>query len=171
MTHTRRIDELRRRVDQDPASIAFAQLGEEYRRAGDVEGAVRVCRAGLAIHPGYLSARLTLGRALLVSGDLAGAETELARVLKHAPDSLAALRGLADIHRQRGEAAEALKYYRRASTLAKYDPDLEHMVEELSSALSVEGAPEAAIPRVPPELLQLERFLDAIHTYRQRSAV
>ena len=171
MSDNRRIDELRRRVHRDPASIAFAQLGEEYRRAGDFDGAIRVCRAGLGIHPGYLSARVTLGRALLKTGDLAGAESELACVLRHAPDSLAALRGLGEIHHQRGNSAEALKYYRRASGLAKHDPELEHLVDELSSALGVEETPEAAIPRVPPELLQLERFLDAIHTYRQRSAV
>ena len=60
-----RIEELRRRIQKDPASIAFAQLAEEHRRAGEFEEAVRVCRAGLAQHPAYLSARITLGRALL----------------------------------------------------------------------------------------------------------
>ena len=45
-----RIEDLRRRVQKDPASIAFAQLGEEYRRAGQSKEAVEVCRAGLAIH-------------------------------------------------------------------------------------------------------------------------
>ena len=65
MTDQSRIEDLRRRVQKDPASIAFAQLAEEYRRAGQLQDAVDVCRAGLAIHPGYLSARVTLGRALL----------------------------------------------------------------------------------------------------------
>jgi len=60
-----RIEELRRRIQKDPASIAFAQLAEEHRRAGQFEDAVNVCQAGLAQHPAYLSARITLGRALL----------------------------------------------------------------------------------------------------------
>ncbi|MGH9349389.1 MAG: tetratricopeptide repeat protein, partial [Vicinamibacterales bacterium] len=60
-----RIEELRGRVQKDPASIAFAQLAEEYRRAGDFEEAARVCRAGLERHPSYLSARVTLGRTLI----------------------------------------------------------------------------------------------------------
>ena len=68
-----RIDELRRRVQSDPASIAFAQLAEEYRRAGQFDEAVAVCRTGLARHPGYLSARVTLGRALLELGELGDA--------------------------------------------------------------------------------------------------
>ena len=65
-----RIQELRRRVHEDPASIAFAQLAEEYRRAGRFEEAVEVCRAGLTRHPSYLSARVTLGRALIELGEL-----------------------------------------------------------------------------------------------------
>ena len=77
MADDSRIDDLRRRVQKDPASIAFAQLAEEHRRAGQCEDAVQVCRAGLAIHPGYLSARVTLGRALLELGQLESAQHEL----------------------------------------------------------------------------------------------
>lgn len=40
-----RIEELRGRVKSDPASIAFAQLAEEYRRSGDFQEAIRICRA------------------------------------------------------------------------------------------------------------------------------
>src|SRR5262245_4596939 len=97
-----RLDNLRRRVQEDPSSIAFAQLAEEYRRAGQLEDAVAVCRGGLAIHPGYVSARVTLGRALLDLRQLDAAQEELARVLKSAPENLAAIRGLAEIHHRRG---------------------------------------------------------------------
>jgi predicted Zn-dependent protease len=98
---TPRIEELRRRVEKDPASIVFAQLAEELRRAGDYEGAVRVCRRGLAHHPAYLSARVTLGRALLEGGQLEDARIELEQVVRAAPDNLAAHRALADVGRQR----------------------------------------------------------------------
>ena len=77
MADTTRIEELRRRVAKDPASIAFAQLAEEHRRAGDYEEAARVCRAGLDRHPTYLSARVTLGRALIELGQYDSAEAEL----------------------------------------------------------------------------------------------
>jgi predicted Zn-dependent protease len=60
-----RIEDLRRRVEADPTSIAFAALAEEYRRLGRFQDAVDVCRRGLARHPAYLSARVTLGRALI----------------------------------------------------------------------------------------------------------
>jgi tetratricopeptide (TPR) repeat protein len=95
-----RIEDLRRRVRKDPASIAFAQLAEEYRRAGDFEEAVRVCEAGLAQHPAYLSARVTLGRALFQLDRLEEARTEFLRVLDAAPDNLIAVGKLAEIHQR-----------------------------------------------------------------------
>ena len=136
MADNPRIEELRRRVQQDPASIAFAQLAEEYRRGGCYEEAIAVCRAGLAIHAGYLSARVTLGRALLEVNDLEAAHAELDYVLKNAPDNLAAIRGVAEIHHRRGQLTEALVFYRSALALAKHDPDLEQTVDEISRALT-----------------------------------
>jgi tetratricopeptide (TPR) repeat protein len=127
-----RIEDLRRRVHKDPASIAFAQLAEEYRRAGQYRDAVAVCRAGLATHPGYLSARVTLGRALIELDDLDGAQRELETVLQSAPENLSAMRGLAEIHHRRGALAEALSQYRAALSLARNDPDLEQTVFDLA---------------------------------------
>jgi tetratricopeptide (TPR) repeat protein len=206
-----RIEELRRRVQKDPASIAFAQLAEEYRRAGSNEDAIATCRAGLAIHPGYLSARVTLGRALLEVNDLDGAQAELEYVLKSATENLAAIRGMAEVHHRRGDLGSALGFYKTALALAKHDPDLEQTVEEISRALSpapaivddglsfeqasaefmaaledLPGGLEAAFAPAEPiggvssqvlgteepaALPELVRFLDAIHTYRQKKAV
>jgi len=95
-----RIEELRRRLLKDPASIAFAQLAEEHRRGGDLDEAVRVAEAGLEQHPGYLSVRVTLGRALLELGRLDEAAAEFSRVVEAAPDNLIAVRALADIHQR-----------------------------------------------------------------------
>ena len=103
-----RIEELKRRVQQDPASIAFAALADEYRRAGFFHEAVETCRAGLQRHPAYLSARVTLGRALLELGEFDEAETELQQVLRAAPENLAAIRALADIHHRRGDVPDRM---------------------------------------------------------------
>ena len=207
-----RIEELRRRVQQDPASIAFAQLAEEYRRAGSYEDSIETCRAGLAIHPGYLSARVTLGRALIELSNLDEAHRELEYVLQHAPENLAAIRGMAEIHHRRGNLNDALAFYRSALLLAKHDPDLEQTVNEIARSIEPAAAPTgeadgltfeeasaeflsalnemsvaapvavASVTMAPPatmvspagpdpSLPQLERFLNAIHSYRQRRAV
>lgn len=136
-----RIDELRRRVQNDPASIAFAQLAEEYRRAGQTDEAVRICREGLTRHPGYLSARVTLGRALLDLGELAEARGELEFVVAEAPENLAAVRGLAEIFHREGQTPEALTYYERALSLSRHDPEIEEIVQQLSRQV---GAAQAA---------------------------
>ena len=96
--HNSRIEELRRRVQLDPASIAFAALAEEYRRAGQFEDAIAACEAGLQRHPAYISARVTLGRSLLELGRLDAARHQLEHVLRTAPENLAAIRALAEIH-------------------------------------------------------------------------
>jgi tetratricopeptide (TPR) repeat protein len=143
MTDQSRIDDLRRRVQKDPASIAFAQLAEECRRAGQYEEAVEVCRTGLAIHPGYLSAHVTLGRALLELSSLDEAQAELEFVLKSAAENLAAIRGLAEIHHRRGALPEALAQYRAALLLARNDPDLQRTVADLERVVEPPKPPAA----------------------------
>src|SRR4029453_9265678 len=97
MAENPRIEELRRRVLADPASIAFAALAEEFRRVGRYEEAIETCRTGLQRHPAYLSARVTLGRALIETRDYEGAREQLETVLRSAPENLAAIRGIAQI--------------------------------------------------------------------------
>ena len=106
MTEHPRIAELRRRVEKDPTSIAFAQLAEECRRGGDYLEAVKICRDGLSRHPGYVSAQVTLGRALMELGEHVEARRQLEAVLRSAPDNLAAIRGLAELHQRYGDMHE-----------------------------------------------------------------
>jgi tetratricopeptide (TPR) repeat protein len=159
-----RIDELRRRVDSDPASIAFAQLAEEYRRAGDYEQAVRVSRAGLAQHPNYLSARVTLGRALLELQQLDEAQTELGHVLRAAPDNLAAIRALAEIHQRRGELDDALEQVSTAHPIGRDEaprpappPDYTRAVEALDAITLHRPSPSITAPEDPPSRFALRR--------------
>jgi tetratricopeptide (TPR) repeat protein len=136
MAENPRIEDLRRRVRKDPASIAFAQLAEEYRRAGQYQESVDACRTGLGVHPGYLSARVTLGRALIEIGQLDEALPELELVLKSAPENLAAIRGIADIHHKQEDLGKALEFYKRALGLARNDPDLEQTVADLTQLVT-----------------------------------
>ena len=154
MSENRRIDELRRRMDKDPSSIAFAQLAEEYRRMGEYVEAVKICRDGLQRHPGYLSAQVTLGRALVELKNFDDARTELEAVLKVAPDNLAAIRALAYIHQQTGEVAETVKAVpvpREAPVATPAPPT--PPVEDIAAAECAED---------DPALEELEHWLAAI---------
>jgi tetratricopeptide (TPR) repeat protein len=161
MADNQRIEDLRRRVERDPASIAFAQLAEEYRRAKQFREAVDICRAGLEQHPGYLSARVTLGRALVELNQLEAAQVQFEQVLHTAPENLAAIRGLAQIHHRRGSLADALTHYRAALLLARNDPDLQKMVAELSGRL------DALTPAASPDGSSREQADASTSTQRE----
>jgi Flp pilus assembly protein TadD len=168
MTDQSRIDDLRRRVQKDPASIAFAQLAEEFRRAGHLTEAVDTCQAGLATHPDYVSARVTLGRALLALDRLDDAHRELSRVVASAPENLAATRALADTCRRQDRLADAYAHYTTALRLAPNDPDLERSVADLGRTLteSVRQVCAAERDRTSATIATLERWLEAIDATR-----
>ena len=64
-----------------------------------------MCLAGLEHHPAFLSARVTLGRALAALDQYQEARTEFEYVLKVAPDNLLASRSLAELEAQCAVAA------------------------------------------------------------------
>ncbi len=133
--------------------MSFAQLAEELRRDGANDEAVEVCRAGLAHHPNYLTARVTLGRALVELDRLDEAFTELTAVLDAAPGNLPAIRALAEIYQRRGLMSEALVHYRRALQLAQHDVDLEHTVGQIQRQVEpAAGTPSA--PAQPPVAIE-----------------
>lgn len=165
MADSSRIDDLRRRVESDPTSIAFAQLAEEYRRIGQFDRAVEVSRKGLEAHPGYLSARVTLGRALLQLGRLDDARGELQRVVKAAPENLAAIRALAEIHHRSGDLPSAITQYESALLLAPNDPEIEGTISDLSRAL-LRSQRTFDRDQALRELAAMEQLLLAIHVTR-----
>jgi tetratricopeptide (TPR) repeat protein len=183
MTETSRLDELRRRVDSDPASIVFATLAEEYRRAGRFDEAVDTSRAGLRFHPTYVSARVTLGRSLMELGHHGQAERELRLVLKTSPDNLAARRALGDLYWRQSELVKALEEFQLAVSLAPADDELADIVQSLKQEVAEKGesavveaaaSSEADAPALAPQkaamVEALERFYRGILKVRGRAA-
>lgn len=162
MADNPRIEELRRRVQSDPASIAFAALAEEYRRAGRYDEAVAACAAGLKRHPSYLSAHVTLGRALIELGQYDDAREELEFVLRAAPENLAAIRGLAEIHHRRGDAVYGPEHDPLQGTPLA-DSRVPMPVAPAASPSPAPAAPD-------PALGALESFLDAVQQARASRA-
>lgn len=150
MAESPRLEELRRRVQLDPASIAFAALAEEYRRARRLDDAIETARKGLARHPTYVSARVTLGRALLEARRYDTACDELETAIQSAPENLAALRALAEAQRARGATARALDVVRQAIGAFPQDRELAVMHADLEASVS-RDAPRPA-PAAPPRL-------------------
>jgi tetratricopeptide (TPR) repeat protein len=162
MSESPRIEELRRRVQGDPASIAFAALAEEFRRAGRFKEAVETSRAGLRHHPTYVSARVTLGRSLVELQEFEQAERELAFVLRSAPDNLAARRALGELCWQRLRFADALTHFKAALALAPRDTELPGVIASLERELESERAAAAPTPPTVAAEAEAEAVADTV---------
>ncbi len=128
------IEKLREKVDKDPNSKLFVPLAEEYKKEGMTEEAIAVLQKGLQKQPGYMSARVSLGKIYLEKGNMDEARVEFESVIKTIPDNLYAHKKLAEIYRDTGERDLAIKAFR---TVIKLNP----MDEEILSNLrDIEGA-------------------------------
>lgn len=56
------IDEIKARLEEDPGDPVFAELGEAYRIAGDLQEALWICLRGLSSNPDVHQGRLLLAR-------------------------------------------------------------------------------------------------------------
>lgn len=159
-----RIDELRKRIDKDPGSRLFAQLAEELRKDGELEDAIRVAREGLKSHPNYPSARMTLGRALLDTGDWASARTEFELVLKGAADNILASRYLAECLENLGERDAAIARYKSTLAMAPGEKHVIARLQELEGGGAKAVAPETKAPaaRTAPSSAQSARPMSAL---------
>jgi tetratricopeptide (TPR) repeat protein len=116
-------DEIRtltQRLADEPASLAFLELGEALRRRGQVEAAYKVARGGLNRYPGLADGHDLMARILSDQGDLAGAFDSWADALRFDPMRTSALKGIAFLYFRAGDVDSALGHLQRA---AEADPD------------------------------------------------
>ncbi|HEY7727267.1 MAG TPA: tetratricopeptide repeat protein, partial [Candidatus Eisenbacteria bacterium] len=158
MADNPRIEDLRNRLEKDPGSRLFAQLAEELRKDGEFEEAIRILRAGLARHPAYPSARMTLGRALMDLRDLRAARAEFEAVLRGAPENILASRYLGECLEGLGDLGSALLQFRATLRLAPGDRNLEAQIRALEQRLTPTGVSATpAAPSAPPRPALLPR--------------
>ena len=143
------------RSRQAPAeeTPSFGAIAERFRRAGDLERAIALCQEGLKKFPNQLSARVTLGWAYLDKGEYDHARQELERVIRRAPDNLAAIRGLAELHDRAEHAVSGLGpdgMWVPAEETPE-EPDAVSPVAQGSAPAEPEPF-EAAMPAAPPPL-------------------
>ncbi len=157
MLSNARINDLRSRLEREPASRLFAQLAEELRKAGELDEAIRVARDGLTRHTSYPSARMTLARALFDLGDARAARVELEAVVASAPDNILAVRLLGEALEGLGLHEAAAARYRSVLALAPGDKQAQARLEAL--ALQATMVPVPA-PTVRPSAVTLAAPLD-----------
>ena len=139
-----RLHGLRARWERDRSSRVFLQLAEEHRRRGQVREAAAVLEEGLASHPGYLSARVALGRSRLELGESAAAREVLAGVLAQDPTHLLACKLLVQACVELEDAAGAMEALDRYRLLGAPAGEVEELERWLAT---VRTGPQAATAR------------------------
>lgn len=147
------IEKLERLVRENPKGRQFAILADAYRKDGQLQRALEVLTPGLEVHPDYVSARVVLGRVQMALGDKPKAREAFARVIALDPESVIALKALADLAEEEGQGEEALRW---SGQLLAVDPGNEEAQKQTERLTSAAPAPAAAEPRlsgiVPLEL-------------------
>src|SRR5437763_10996791 len=127
MASSARIDELRKKFDENPRRY-FAPLANELRKAGEVDQAIALCRTHLPQQIGHISGHIVLGQALYEAGQLDESQTVFEQSLELDPENLIALRSLGDLAQGRGDLSAARTWFER---VLEVDPRNEEITELL----------------------------------------
>src|SRR5690348_1844007 len=166
LAYTSEIEKLERRWLENPKGRNFAPLADAYRKAGEIDRAIDLCKSGLELHPDYVSAHIVYGRCLIDQKDDPGATEVFQKVLQLDPENILALRILSEIAERtghyeqgaewltrlisadpmNGDAAEALTRMKAKATQAKTAPRASQPAAEAPAEPVAEVVPEQAVP-------------------------
>lgn len=152
------IEKLKEKVDKDPNSKLFVPLAEEYKKEGMLDEAIAVLLSGVEKQPGYMSARVSLGKIYAEKEMLKEAQAEFEQVIKSIPDNLYAHKKLADIYRATGDTERAIAAYRTVLKLNAMDE------EALISLSELEGGDLPAASAEKPSERQAADVLSSPET-------
>lgn len=143
------IEKLKEKVEKDPNSKLYVPLAEEYRKEGMLDEAIEILQKGLEKQPGYMSARVSLGKIYLEKGQMDEARAEFENVVKLIPDNLYAHKKLAEIYRDTGKKDLAIESFKTFLKLNPMDEDALNNLRELEGAY-IEPLAEKAQGRIAP---------------------
>ncbi|HEX6806820.1 MAG TPA: tetratricopeptide repeat protein [Gemmatimonadaceae bacterium] len=143
------IDDLLKQFAENPRRV-FARLANEYRKRGELDTAIEICRAHVPLQPTYISGYIVLGQALYETGQLDEAQSTFETALGLDPENLIGLRQLGDIARAKGDADGARGWYRRLLEVDPQNDEVEALLRELDAP--AKNAPAAA-PEAAPDVI------------------
>jgi tetratricopeptide (TPR) repeat protein len=153
MANSARIDELRKKFDENPRRY-FAPLANEYRKSGDLAQAVFILEEYLPQQTGHISGHIVYGQTLFELGRDEEAKRVFEAALSLDPENLIALRHLGHISRQSGDFDAARSWYQRLLEADPRDAEIEQLLGSLEAAAQAHAAelsrPSQSAP-LPPD--------------------
>src|SRR5438309_349424 len=143
--YTSEIEKLEKRWAENPKGRNFAPLADAYRKAGELDRAIELCKSGLERHPDYVSAHIVYGRCLVDQRQDGAASEVFQKVLSLDPENILALRVLAEICERGKRFEEAVGWLTK---LLAVDPMNGDAAEHLARAKG-----RAATTAKPTELI------------------
>jgi tetratricopeptide (TPR) repeat protein len=150
MASTARLDELKKKFDENPRRY-FAPLANEHRKSGDLDQAISLCRAHLPQQPAHISGHIVLAQALFEAGSVDESRDIFLAALGLDPENLIALRYLGDIARDAQDVDTARAWYHRVLEVDPRNDEIVQLVRDLDTprpavAEVAPAEPEAAEP-------------------------
>ena len=132
MADTGRLDELKRKFDENPRRY-FAPLANEYRKAGDFDRAIELCRAYLPHQPEHMSGYIVYAQALFDAHKRTEAAAIFQEALRLDPENIIALRHLGDIAREEGDRSLAMQWYGKVLELDPKNEEITGYITALAT--------------------------------------
>ena len=145
MANSALIEDLRKQFAENPRRV-FARLANEYRKSGDLDVAIEICRAHVPLQPTYISGYIVLGQALFERGQPDEARSTFETALTLDPENLIALRQLGDIARTSGDLDAARGWYHKLLEVDPQNDEITAQLEALDAPAHTTSAPTPAAP-------------------------
>jgi tetratricopeptide (TPR) repeat protein len=140
MAYQSEIEKLEQRYRENPQQW-FAALADSYRKAGSLDLAIDVVKAGLEQRPNYVSGHIVHGRCLVDQHNDPEAQRVFERVLELDAENVIAIKALAEIGERTGQVEAARRWVNR---LLEVDPANEEAQQIIARLGEVAGAAPVA---------------------------
>ena len=159
MAYTSEIEKLERRWLENPKGRNFAPLADAYRKAGELDRAIDLCKSGLELHPDYVSAHIVYGRCLIDQKNDTGATEVFRKVLELDPENILALRILSEIAERTGQYDAGVDWLTRLIAADPMNGDAgEALTRMKGKAAQAKSAPAPVADEMPEPPLEGEEL-------------